>query len=115
MDQQWVVIVVAVLGSAGLGGVMTSVINGIVMARRGVAGREDQRRNDIIQQRDHAITRAAEAERAADIADARADAERLTRIRWQETAARTRLQLIAAGLEPAWSLPFEGPAPENKE
>jgi len=106
MDLNWVALTVAILGSAGLGGIVTSTINGIVMARRGIAGREDQRRNDIIQQRDRAVKDADNAER-------RADAERLVRIRWQETAARLRLQLIAAGIEPKWALPFEGPAPDH--
>lgn len=107
MDLNWVALTVAILGSAGVGGIITSTINGIVMARKGIAGREDQRRNDIVQQRDSALARAIAAERAADVADARADGERVTRIKWQETAARLRLQLITAGIEPQWNLPFE--------
>lgn len=108
MDQtNWVVIIVAALGSAGLGGVITSAINGIVMARKGIAGREDDRRNDVIQQRDFAIQQIKSAELAADTAEAYADNERIIRIKWQEVAVRLRLQLLNAGIEPKWDLPTE--------
>jgi Sec-independent protein translocase protein TatA len=99
-DVNLVAILVAVLGSGGLGAVVTSVLNSIRMARRGVSGREDKRRDDIIKQRDEAWARARQAEADADREEARADRERGRRIRWMELAARYRLQLISAGIEP---------------
>ena len=59
-DTNLVALLVALLGSAGLGGVITSVLNGIVMARKGISGREDHRKHDIIKQRDDAWARAEE-------------------------------------------------------
>lgn len=100
-DLDVVALLVVLLGSAGVGGVVSSVVNAIMMARRGVSGKEDKRKLDIIRQRDEAWLRAAEAEAAELAANVREDAERDLRIMWQEHAVRMRLQLIAAGLEPA--------------
>lgn len=107
MDLNWVAITVAILGSAGLGGIITSVINGVSMARKGIAGREDERRLDIVVQRDLAWARVEQAERAESAADKRADLERISRIKWQEAAVRLRFQLLAAGLEPKGKLPYD--------
>ena len=104
-DTNLIAILVAVLGSGGLGAVITAVVNSIQMARKGVAAHEDQRRDDIIKQRDAAWARAAVAEREADAEEARADRERAARIDWQEHAARLRLQLIRAGIEPTSTAP----------
>lgn len=91
---------VAILGSGGLGAVTTSVINSIMMARKGIATREGDRRDDIIKARDFAWARMAQAEADADEQERRADAERTKRIQWEEHAARLRIQLINAGHEP---------------
>lgn len=101
MSDSTVALLVALLGSAGVGGVITSIVNGIIMARKGVSGREDRRKTDIIKQRDDAWARMKQAEAAERAAEDRADHERALRISWQEHAARLRFQLIAAGIEPA--------------
>lgn len=106
-DINLVAILVAVLGSGGLGAVITAVVNSIAMARKGVAAHEDQRREDIVKQRDVAWARVAQAEADADAEEARADRERRFRIRLQEHAARLRRQLISAGIEPAEKAPKE--------
>lgn len=107
MELNWIAITVAILGSAGLGGVVTSIINGITLHKTGVAGREDDRRRDITVDRDFAWAKVEAAERAAEAADTRADRERELRIGWQETAARLRRQLINAGLEPVNDKPIK--------
>ena len=104
-DPNLIAILVAVLGSGGLGAVITSIVTSVQMARKGMAAHEDQRRDDIIKQRDAAWARAAKAELEADAEEARADRERASRIEWQEHAARLRLQLIRAGIEPASTAP----------
>ena len=72
----------------------------ITLARKGVSGKEDRRRGDIIAQRDHARALQLEAESGERAADARADRERLNRIAWQEHAARLRRRLIDNGVDP---------------
>jgi hypothetical protein len=114
-DFNLVALLVALLGSAGVGGVVTSIINGVVMARKGISGREDKRRDDIIAQRDLAWQRANEAEAGERAADERADLERARRIQWQEQAVRQRLQLLMAGIEPLGNLPDEDTNPPRKE
>lgn len=104
-DVNLVAILVAVLGSGGLGAVITSVVNSIQLARAGVSGKEDKRREDIIKQRDAAWARAAQAEAEADREEARADREREHRIALQEHAARLRMQLLKAGIEPVERAP----------
>lgn len=106
-DATLVALIVAALGSGGLTAVVTSIVNSIRATKRGVAIREDQRKKDIILARDEALIVAAEAKAEADAADSRADKERIRRIRWQEHAARQRVKLLAAGIEP-------DPWPEDK-
>lgn len=110
-DVNYVVILVTVIGSGGLGAVITSIVNSIVLARNGVSGREDKRRDDIVQQRDLAWTRARQAEEDADRAESRADSERALRIQWQELAVRSRLQLINGGVEPSGQWPLDNTIP----
>ena len=107
MDDTFVVILVAILGSTGLAGVITSIVSGVSLARKGVASKEDTRKLDIIKQRDDAWARMEAAEDGERAADARADRERARRIAWQEQTARLRLQLIMAGIEPDGGLPTE--------
>ncbi|QJD53433.1 hypothetical protein QDW38_gp24 [Microbacterium phage Lynlen] len=95
-----VALIVAALGSGGITAVVTSIINSIRAARRGVAVREDQRKEDIVRARDEAIASAIKARAEADASDRLADRERIRRIKWQEHAARQRVKLLAAGIEP---------------
>lgn len=99
-DASLVAILVAVLSSGALTAIVTSIITSIKAARRGVAVREDQRKEDIVRARDEAIHALAVAKAEADTADSRADKERIRRIKWQEHAARQRVKLLAAGIEP---------------
>lgn len=92
-DINWVALIVAILGAGGIGAALREIAGIITLARKGVSGREQQRRNDIVAQRDAAIAEAAEADR-------RADAERQLRIHWHEYAAQLRMRLIFAGQEP---------------
>lgn len=103
----WIAILVALLGAGGIGAAVREVIGAVSLARKGVSGREQQRRNDIVAQRDAALA-------AADESDRRADAERELRIKWREYAAHLRLQLIRAGEKPTdW--PEENTEPTRKK
>jgi len=104
-DANLVAVLVAILGSGGLTAVVTSIINSIRAAKRGVAVREDNRKEDIVKARNEAI-------KAADEADRVADEERARRIRWMEHAARQRVRLINAGIEPD---PWPDDNPPSKE
>lgn len=103
-----VAVVVTVVTSAGFGAVIKSIVDGIVMHRSGVSGREDRRRTDIIAQRDHADLLRKEAEAGERAADARADGERVRRIAWMEHAAKQRWRLAENGIDP-------GPLPDDLE
>jgi len=100
MDLNWVAILVAVLGAGGIGAAIREIAAVVSLARKGVSGREDRRRDDIISQRDHALALQADAEAGERAADERADRERDRRIRWQEEAARLRVRLIELGGDP---------------
>ncbi|MDF2578483.1 MAG: hypothetical protein K0S49_62, partial [Microbacterium sp.] len=79
----------------------------ISLARKGVSGKEDKRRDDIMAQRDHAIRMQEEAEAGERAADARADAaerardaERNQRRIAQEELMQARLRLRENGIDP---------------
>jgi len=99
MDVNYIAILVAVLGAGGVGAAIREIVSVITLTRNGMSGKEDARRADIIQQRDDAIARMKIAEKDADDADDRADAEANRRRQWQEQSARYRLQLIALGAD----------------
>lgn len=99
-DVNIVAIIVALLGSGGLAAVITSIKSSVTMHKQGVAGKEDDRREDIMKQRDDALAHARMAEAAERSEEARADAEREQRISWQEESARLRLKLIQEGHDP---------------
>lgn len=106
-NMNWIALLVAFLGAGGIGAAIREVIGAVSLARKGVSGREQKRRYDIVAQRDTAIAEAAEA-------DLRADAERELRIQWREYAAHLRLQLIRVGEKPDdW--PEENTEPTRKE
>lgn len=96
-----VAFVVAVLGAGGIGAAIREVVSVITLARAGVSGKEQKRKDDLVAQRDRAV---AEAEAA----DARADAEAARRRLLQESLARERRRLIESGIEP-------GPWPDIDE
>lgn len=99
-DATWVTLVVALVGSGGLGSVIVATLNNVKLHKQGVAGKEDQRREDIVKQRDEALARLSASEVSERAEEVRADAERERRIRWQEEAARLRIQLINNGHDP---------------
>jgi len=99
-DFNWVAVLVGLIGAGGIGAAVREIASVFSLARKGVSGREDKRRIDIITQRDHALAMQAEAEAGERAADARADRERDRRIALQEHAARMRRRLIENGVEP---------------
>lgn len=100
MEMNWIAVIVALLGAGGIGAAVREIVGVVTLARKGVSGREDQRRADIIAQRDHALTLQAEAEAGERVADARADREAEQRRHWQEEAARLRRRMIERGDDP---------------
>ena len=99
-DLNWVAILVAVLGAGGIGAAVREIASAISLARKGVSGKEDKRRVDIIAQRDHALKMQAEAEAGERAADARADREATWRRNLQEEVARLRRTIIMLGQDP---------------
>lgn len=99
-DVSIVALIVALLGTGGLGSVVVAIINNVKLHKQGVAGNEDHRREDIVKQRDDALLQARIAEKAERAEEVRADTERANRIKWQEETARLRLKLINAGHDP---------------
>lgn len=97
MDQLLPVLV-AVLGAGGFGAFFREIIAGLFKVAGGMSARESKRKVDIVQQRDAALARAAEAWRVV-------DDEARKRRGAQEEAARLRRLCIVNGLEP-------GPEPD---
>lgn len=85
------VIDLIVYAAVTVGGVIT-------LARKGVSGREDKRRDDIIAQRDFALAERDAAKRDARDAEDREDAERARRIRWQNYAGGLEYLAHYAGI-----------------
>lgn len=96
----WVAILVAVLGSAGIGGAITSIAGLVKMARNGVSFREDRRKADVVAQRDWALEQKAQAESERDTAEDERDEERKKRRIFEEEHARLRLIALEAGVDP---------------
>lgn len=82
-------LLVAIGGGAGIG----KAIESILKLRSGMSARENQRKLDIVQQRDAAIARET---RAWKLVDSEAEKRRQA----QEYASRLRRQIIEAGGEP---------------
>lgn len=110
-DPSSVALIVALLGAGGLSGVVVEIIKNVKLHRQGVPGKEEDRREDIIRQRDEALAHTRLAEAAERAEEARADEERTQRIRWQEETARLRLKLINAGHDP--DNPEDAPRPKE--
>lgn len=111
MELNWVAIIVAILGAGGIGAAVREIASVVSLARKGVSGKEDKRRVDIIAQRDHALTLQAEAEAGERAADARADHESEQRRHWQEEVARLRRRMIERGDDPGPWPNFDTPTP----
>lgn len=105
MDTAVIAMIAAVLGAGGIAGVVGTIASNIRAARRGVAQREDKREADIIAARNQALADAAAAELVA-------DRERRRRIQMEEHAARQRIKLINAGIEPD---PWPGQGLDSKD
>lgn len=115
-DINIVALVVAVVGAGGIGVAIREIVGVVTLARNGMSGKEDKRRNDIVAQRDLAIQQAKEAKKEADAADARADREADSRRRYQEAHARLRRRLIEQGIEPGeWPEIDETTGPPGKQ
>ena len=99
-DFNWVAMLVGLLGAGGIGAAIREIASVFSLARKGVSGREDKRRIDIITQRDHALALQAEAEAGERAADERADRERDRRIAWQNHAAHLHWMLRTNGIDP---------------
>lgn len=100
MELNWVAIIVAVLGAGGIGAAVREIASVISLAKKGVSGKEDKRRIDIIAQRDHALAMQSEAEAGERAADSRADLEAAMRRFWEEHHARLRIIIISLGADP---------------
>ena len=93
--QPWI----AVMTALSAGAVLQELVRGIVKWINGAAGRERGRNANLVKQRDDAYARAAAAEKAADEADARADAEARKRL-LEEYASSLRRDCMDHGVRP---------------
>lgn len=106
-DVNLVALIVAVLGAGGIGAAIREIVSVVTLARKGVSGKDEKRRDDIIAQRDHAIAQMKEAEageteerKRADNAERARDEEREKRRVYTEEAARLRIICITNGVDP---------------
>lgn len=86
-----VALIVAILGSAGLGGFLREIVSGVGKLRSGVSAKEASRKRDLVSERDYEFERA--------------EAEARNRRRIEEYAARLRRILVEQGLDsliPRW-------------
>lgn len=93
-------LVTAVLLGLGGGAGIAKFIDSVLKVRSGMSARENQRKVDIVQQRDQAIAREEKAWRLV-------DDEAKKRRQEQEYSARLRRQLIENGIEPETAPVFE--------
>ncbi len=100
MELNWVAILVTVLGAGGIGATAREIVNAVTLASRGVSGREDRRRGDIIASRDWALLRAKEADQARAEIEEELERERRRRQFYQEQLAVLRRVLIDRGGDP---------------
>ncbi|MBW9093095.1 hypothetical protein JNB62_05320 [Microbacterium jejuense] len=116
-----IAIIVTVVTSVGFGAAVKAIVDGILMARKGISGREDRRKSDIIAQRDHALALQLAAEEGERAADARADAAEAARDRErdkrriaQESLMEARFQLRERGIDPGPWPDFENTENPNR-
>lgn len=79
-----VALVVAILGSAGLGGFLREIFSGLTKLRSGVSAKESGRKRDLVTERDFEFDRA--------------EAESRNRRRLEEYASQLRRSLVENGL-----------------
>ncbi len=78
-----VALIVAILGSAGLGGFLREIVSGVGKLRSGISAKESVRKRDLVGERDYEFDRA--------------EAEARNRRRIEEYAARLRRLLVELG------------------
>ena len=92
MDEvNWVPVVVAAIGSGGIGAAARELITMIKLSREGVSGREDKRRADILGERDYALTQLEIERRRNLLLHQRNDIERENRRRAMEAYINLRM------------------------
>lgn len=99
-------LIVALLGSGGVGAVILAGTNGVVKWLNGSYGRQRGKSADLVKQRDDAYARAQAAEMRADLADERADGEARRRRQMAEYASELRRLLIENGQQTTDLPPF---------
>ena len=114
-DSNWVPIVVAAIGSGGIGAAGRELFTMVKLSREGVSGREDKRRADILTERDYAIAQLEMERRRNTLLAERADIERENRRRAVE--AYINLRMWHAMNSPGVELPsypdFEDTTPSD--
>lgn len=83
--------IVALGGATGIGLLLREITSVITLLRKGVSAKEDKRKIDIVQQRDRALRREAEA-------NVRFEHEAAGRRRVQEYASQLRRKLFEKGV-----------------
>lgn len=99
-DINWIVTLVGVLFAGGIGATVREIVGVVTLARKGVSGKEQKRRDDIVAQRDYALSQMKEAQAEANAHELRADREAAARRRWQEEHAKLRRRSIEDGRDP---------------
>lgn len=87
----WIPMLVAIIGSGGLGAAGRELFTMIKLSREGVSGREDKRRNDILNERDYALAQLEIERRRNELLNVRADIERENRRRAMEAYVALRM------------------------
>lgn len=92
MDEfNWVPVVVAAIGSGGIGAAGRELVTMIKLSREGISGREDKRRTDIFNERDYALAQLEIERRRNELLNMRADIERENRRRAMEAYLDLRM------------------------
>ena len=87
----WIPMLVAIVGSGGLGAAGRELFTMIKLSREGVSGREDKRRNDILNERDYALAQLEIERRRNLLLHQRSDIERENRRRAMEAYINLRM------------------------
>lgn len=92
-------VLVAAIGSGGLGAVARELFTGLSKLRRGFSLRESGRKDDIVQERDRALARAAMSEAREEAYRDDRDREERNRRRVEKKNAALERVLILNGLD----------------
>lgn len=98
METNTTTLIVAALGAGGLGAILREIFSGIAKLTRGVALKESGRKEDIVADRDRALTRADQAEAREEEQRQRAEREYNNRRRTEQQAAQMQYALNSNGL-----------------